>query len=81
MSDGYNDNPIGSLLETNVDVQYDKPYYIAGISFETFSKIDGGIPGLKDVPILGKLFKNTRYEMHKKNVIIVIQAKLVGDAK
>lgn len=66
MNDGISDNPVGSVLETNVDVQYGEPYYIAGLSFETVSKVDGGIPGLKDIPILGKLFKNTKYETHKK---------------
>ncbi len=81
MNDGDNNNPVGSLLETNVDVKYGEPYYIAGLSFETVSKVDSGVPGLKDVPILGKLFKSTKYETHKKNIIVIIQAKLVGDVK
>ncbi|SHH58478.1 type II secretion system protein GspD [Thermosipho atlanticus] len=81
MNDGINDNPVGSLLETSVDVKYQEPYYIAGLSFETVLKTNIGIPGLKDVPIIGKLFYQTKYETHKKNVIIVIQAKLVGERK
>lgn len=71
--------PVGASVETNLDIKYEQPYYIAGLSFDSVTKQDGGIPGLKDIPIIGNLFKNSTYTSRKKNIVIFIKARLAGE--
>lgn len=71
--------PVGASLKTNLDIKYGKPYYIAGLSFDTVSEMEKGIPGLKDIPIIGNLFKSKSYSLQKKNIIIFIEARMAGD--
>ncbi|APT74196.1 general secretion pathway protein GspD [Thermosipho melanesiensis] len=72
---------IGLTFSNSLDLKYNKHYYIAGLSFETTNNIESGIPGLKDLPIIGNLFKTNEIKNNKKIIIISLEAKWAGDMK
>jgi Flp pilus assembly secretin CpaC len=44
---------------------------------ETRAKVTSGIPFLKDIPILGNLFKNVREEKSEQELVVMVTPRFV----
>ena len=58
--------------ETEVVVYDGETVVIAGLTSNQEYEVEAGIPFLKDIPLLGFLFKSTRTEIAKKDLIIFV---------
>ena len=74
-----NGNPtiIKKLAETGVVLFDGQTTVIAGLSKSTSSDGDNGIPWLKDIPILGNLFKNTKKSSDMEELLIFITPRIL----
>lgn len=78
---GFNEYPITSGRVFNASLQVDSGYTLAvgGLEKVDDRNFEGGIPVLKDIPVLGYLFKNKNKKRDKVNLIIFITPYLIGD--
>lgn len=53
---------------------------LAGLSREVTKETKGGIPILREIPFIGKIFEYTRNESEKSMVIVQLQAEIVKHA-
>ncbi len=77
-------NPILSTkkVSTNLQVQDGETIVIGGIFTRDNSNNESGIPGLKEVPVLGWLFKTKKNTDDKTELLIFLTPSIVkGDAK
>jgi len=65
-------------LRTSLDLEPGMPLVLGGYISELQTDMEGGIPLLKDIPILGKLFKSTYTATHKSELLVIITAKIVA---
>lgn len=63
--------------QTSVLVNDGETVVIAGLTTNYETDVESGIPFLKDVPLLGHLFKHTRKEYTKKDLIIFVTPHIV----
>ena len=63
--------------ETNVVVSDGETVVIGGLVERTENKDETGIPLLKDIPLLGVLFRYTRNEVVKKDLAIFVTPRIV----
>ncbi len=63
--------------ETEVVVYDGETVVIAGLTSNQESEVEAGIPFLKDIPLLGFLFKSTRTEIAKKDLIIFVTSHIL----
>jgi type IV pilus secretin PilQ/predicted competence protein len=63
--------------ETNVVVENGQTAVIGGLTTQTETKIRTGIPILKDVPLLGYLFRYTRTEVTDRDLVIFVTPTIV----
>lgn len=47
-------------IETVVDVKHGESLIVGGMVKEEYNDLEGGVPGLKDIPLIGLLFKKKR---------------------
>ena len=59
-------------LETTVDVRRDQSLIISGLFDDTRERVRTGVPILMDIPILGSLFSNTRWQRNESELIAVV---------
>jgi type IV pilus assembly protein PilQ len=64
--------------DTRVIVQDGETAVIGGLINEVETKNEQGLPGLKDVPIFGNLFKYSNDVKKKRELIIFITPKVVS---
>ena len=62
---------------TNVVVNDGETVVIAGLTSNEMQEVEGGVPFLKDIPVLGFLFKKTEKRMSKKNLIIFVTPHII----
>lgn len=65
--------------ETNVVVENGQTAVIGGLTTQTETKNHTGIPILKDIPLLGYLFRYTRTELDNKDLVILVTPTIVTD--
>ena len=65
--------------ETNVVVENGQTAVIGGLTTQTETKNHTGIPILKDIPLLGYLFRYTRTELANKDLVILVTPTIVTD--
>jgi type IV pilus secretin PilQ/predicted competence protein len=65
--------------ETNVVVDNGQTTVIGGLTTQTESKIRTGLPILKDIPLLGYLFRYTRTEVADRDLVIFVTPTIVTD--
>ncbi|MBH1988566.1 MAG: type II secretion system secretin GspD [Myxococcaceae bacterium] len=65
--------------KTVVTSQDQQTIVLGGLVDETYRTIESKIPWLGDIPVLGHLFKNTRKEKVKKNLMLVLTPYVVRD--
>jgi type IV pilus assembly protein PilQ len=51
---------------------------IGGIYVDTDTSTDSGVPYLKDIPLLGWLFKSNNQQKNKSELLIFITPKIVS---
>ena len=64
-------------LETVLHVQNGRTLALGGLSDALEDKLTVGTPFIQNIPILGWLFKTERRETKRKNLIILVTAKIV----
>ncbi|MCC7059226.1 MAG: pilus assembly protein N-terminal domain-containing protein, partial [Burkholderiaceae bacterium] len=64
--------------ETEVNLRENETLVIAGLLGEESSKSIDKVPGLGDVPILGKLFRSREYRDRKTDLVVFITPRFVG---
>jgi type II secretory pathway component GspD/PulD (secretin) len=67
--------------ETQVVVNDGETVVIAGLTSNQETTAEAGIPFLKDIPVLGFLFRSTRTEVVKKDLIIFVTPHVVNTIK
>lgn len=63
--------------ETTIDLPSGGSIMIAGLLEDNITDTVNGFPGLKDVPILGALFRSTEFQKDETELIITVTAYLV----
>jgi len=78
-SNAVNGNPaiITKRAETNVILENGQTTVIGGLSKQTGSDSEGGIPGLKDAPLLGNLFRTEGGTKNKEEILIFITPRIL----
>jgi len=66
--------------DTTVELRNDQSFAIAGLLQNTSSDSTAQVPWLGDVPILGSLFRSTRYTKNETELVILITPRLVAPA-
>ncbi|MCB9072974.1 MAG: type IV pilus secretin PilQ [Bdellovibrionaceae bacterium] len=66
------------LAETKVIVKDGNSLVIGGIFSQDETYAEGGVPILKDIPILGYLFKTKRKEINKNELVIFLTPKILN---
>ena len=64
--------------ETTVEVGDGESIVIAGLFRNASNTVESGVPGLKDVPLLGALFGNTETRSEELELIVIVTARLVN---
>ena len=63
--------------ETTVEVGDGESIVIAGLFRSASNTRESGVPGLKDVPLLGALFGQTSSRSNELELIVIVTARLV----
>ena len=63
--------------ETTVEVADGESIVIAGLFRNASNTVESGVPGLKDVPLLGTLFGKTATRSDELELIVIVTARLV----
>ncbi|MCZ6840167.1 MAG: type II and III secretion system protein family protein, partial [Alphaproteobacteria bacterium] len=63
--------------ETTVELPSGGGIVIGGLLQENISSMVDGFPGLKDIPILGTLFRSTQFQKGETELVIMVSAYLV----
>ena len=63
--------------ETTVEVGNGESIVIAGLFRSGSNRTESGVPGLKDLPVFGLLFRQDRTEASETELIVVVTANLV----
>ena len=63
--------------ETTVEVADGESIVIAGLFRNASNTVESGVPGLKDVPLLGALFGKTATRSDELELIVIVTARLV----
>ena len=62
---------------TTVELQDGESFAVAGLLQDDFRAINGQVPWIGDVPVLGALFRSADYAREKTELVIIITAHLV----
>ncbi|MFW2587783.1 type II and III secretion system protein family protein [Sagittula sp. SSi028] len=62
---------------TTVELRDGESFAVAGLLQEEFSDLNGQVPWLGDVPILGALFRSAEYERDQSELVIIVTPHLV----
>ena len=63
--------------ETTVELGNGESIVIAGLFRSGSNTVESGLPGLKDIPVFGLLFRQDRVEASETELIVVVTANLV----
>ncbi|WP_085908253.1 type II and III secretion system protein family protein [Kiloniella majae] len=64
-------------VETTVDLGSGQSFAIAGLILSNQTQVANKVPGLGDIPVLGKLFKSERFQNNESELVIVVTPYLV----
>ncbi len=82
-SDGVNGNPPvdKSTIQTEIAVQSGETVVLAGLIEESESTSKGGIPGLVNIPVLGRLFGTTSKVTSRQEILVLIKPTVIDSAE
>ncbi|MEX1661661.1 type II and III secretion system protein family protein [uncultured Thioclava sp.] len=66
---------------TTVEMRDGESFAIAGLLQDDFTDLNGQIPWLGDVPILGALFRSAEYQRKQSELVIIVTPHLVSPIK
>jgi pilus assembly protein CpaC len=66
---------------TTVELRDGESFAIAGLLQDDFQDLNGQVPWLGDVPILGALFRSADYSRKQSELVIIVTAHLVTPVK
>ena len=66
-------------VESTVAVHSGETLVLGGLIQETTSKAESGIPLIRRIPLLGRLFGETREEQRRTELLVLITPRVVGD--
>ncbi len=64
-------------VETTVDLGSGQSFAIAGLILNNQTQVANKVPGLGDIPVLGRLFKSERFQNSESELVIVVTPYLV----
>jgi type IV pilus assembly protein PilQ len=64
--------------QTNVVVSDGETVVIAGLTSNESVQSEEGIPVLKDIPLLGNLFKRTKKQLEKQDLIVFVTPHIIN---
>lgn len=64
-------------VETTVDLGSGQSFAIAGLILNNQTQVNNKVPGLGDLPILGRLFKSERFQNSESELVIVVTPYIV----
>ncbi len=62
---------------TTVEMRDGESFAIAGLLQDDFRDVNGQVPWLGDIPILGALFRSAEYQRKQSELVIIVSAHLV----
>ena len=62
---------------TTVEIRDGESFAIAGLLQDDFTDLNGQVPWLGDVPVLGALFRSTDYQRKQSELVIIVTPHLV----
>ncbi len=63
--------------QTTVELRDGQSFAIAGLLQDDFSSLQGKVPWLGDIPVLGALFRSSSYSREQSELVIIVTAHLV----
>ena len=67
--------------KTTVEMRDGQSFAIAGLLQDDFRDLNGQVPWLGDIPILGALFRSADYERSQSELVIIVTAHLVSPTR
>ena len=67
--------------ETTIEVGDGESIVIAGLYRNQSDSTEAGVPGIKDVPVVGRLFGERTVRSRSTELIVVVTARLIGPAR
>jgi general secretion pathway protein D len=68
-------------INSSVIVQSGQTVVLGGLILETTSEGITGVPGLMNIPLLGKLFSSTSQDVFRTELIITVRPRVVENAR
>ena len=77
---GPNGNPNinTNILTTDVAVQSGQSIILGGLISESFIEEDSGVPFLRRIPLVGKLFSSTEYDVDRNEIVVIIKPTVIN---
>lgn len=66
---------------TTVEMRDGESFAIAGLLSDDFRDLNGQVPWLGDIPVLGALFRSVEYERQQTELVIIVTAHLVSPVR
>jgi pilus assembly protein CpaC len=63
--------------ETTLELQSGESFAMAGLLHDKVEALNSGIPGLRDLPVLGPLFRSVSYQKNETELVVLVTASLV----
>jgi pilus assembly protein CpaC len=63
--------------ETTLELKSGQTFAMAGLLKNSTQAINSGIPSLRDLPVLGPLFRSVRYQRNETELVVLVTASLV----
>lgn len=67
--------------ETTVEMRDGESFAIAGLLQDDFRDLNGQVPWLGDIPILGALFRSAEYQRNQSELVVIITPHLVSPTR
>ncbi|MCP5065602.1 MAG: type II and III secretion system protein, partial [bacterium] len=67
-------------IQTNIRLRDGETNFLAGLIRSDESQSESGIPGLSDIPILGRLFKKTSTENRRTDIVLTLTPHIIRRA-
>ncbi|MEZ5777844.1 MAG: type II and III secretion system protein family protein [Paracoccaceae bacterium] len=67
--------------ETTVEMRDGESFAIAGLLQDDFRDLNGQVPWLGDIPILGALFRSAEYQRQQSELVVIVTPHLVSPTR
>lgn len=80
-SGGQSQPVIGTrTIESNIRLRDGETNFLAGLIRTDETQSESGIPGLSEIPVLGRLFKNTRTDHQRTDIVLTLTPHIIRRA-